>query len=126
MDLFPGRVDVLDQPIDAPLIIAQELESIAAKRFEHTESFRLQGNDLELKRQIGLSNYLSADLSLRLVDLFRGLSLELAPEGWNSNPPDQSVDDKAWPGEQENEEQPGASCGGAPPLRNVEKHGQPD
>src|SRR5258708_20168966 len=110
MDLFRGRVDVLDQTIDAPLIIAQKLESIAAKRFEHTESFRLLGNDLELKRQIGLSNYLSADLSLRLVDLFPGLSLEFAPESWNSNPPDESENDQPCPAEQKNKNQHSPTC----------------
>jgi hypothetical protein len=126
MDLFLGGIDVLDQTIDTPFIIPEELERIPGEWLEHTKSLGLFGNDLELSWKIGLGNYLSANLGLSLLDLFGGLLLQLTPESRNSDSPDQRIDGKAGPWEQENEEQPGASGRGAPPLWNIKQHGQPD
>ena len=120
--MLAGRVDVRREPVDRGVVVRQELDRVSAERPEVAERVD-QGEhaflgDLRAGRQVAIA--------LDVTDELGHLALPPQAPGGKLDPADRGVEEKPGPGQEEDEQQPGPRRGGAPPLRHVHQHHEPD
>src|SRR5579872_5069291 len=111
MDVVPRVINVGNEPVNRPVIIGQQLDTVSAEGFEVAQPGGKRDNGSRVRRQFWMSVWPHTHLRLGRADALGGAHLPFETMLWNVDAPEQGVKSEARPGEQKNEQQPGAGGG---------------